>query len=104
MGRHKQMTDVQTPPVGTEEKEVTNPQSGQETETPQTPPVEPAVPAQEPVTPATPQTPETPPVAPDYKEKFKNSQREAIVANERVNVANERIEQLTKTDTPTDEA
>jgi hypothetical protein len=96
------MSDIQTPPEGTEETEVTTPQAGQEPETPQTPPIEvPTAPAegQEPATPATPQ-----PATPDYKDKFVASQRESILNAERVNVANERIEQLTKTDTPTDEA
>lgn len=39
-----------------------------------------------------------------YKEKFVNSQRESILNHERVKVANARIDQLTKQDTPTDEA
>jgi hypothetical protein len=39
-----------------------------------------------------------------YKEKFVHSQRESILNHERVKVANARIEQLTKLDTPTDEA
>jgi hypothetical protein len=51
---------------------------------------------------ATPATPQ--PQAPDYKQKFVDSSKESILNAERVNVANERINQLTKTDTPTDEA
>lgn len=93
------MSDVQTPPEGTEE---VTPQDV-EPETPQTP-VEPEAQPQEPEAPAAqPKQPETP-QAPDYKDKFVNSQREAILAAERVNIANARIEQLTNTDTPTDEA
>ena len=95
------MSDIQTPTEGTE-LEPTTPTPGQEPETPQTP-VEPETP-QEPEAPAAqPAQPETP-QAPDYKDKFVNSQREAILAAERVNIANARIEQLTNTDTPTDEA
>jgi len=93
------MSDIQTPEQGTEPTEPTTPTPGQEPET-LTPPVEPVAPAAtEPVTPVTPQ-----PAAPDYKQKFVESGRESILNAERVNVANERIEQLTKTDTPTDEA
>jgi hypothetical protein len=98
------MSEPQTPPVGTEPEQTTppvTPEAGQETETPQAPLVEtPTV-----TTEGKEETPVTPqPQAPDYKDKFVASQREAIVAAERVNVANARIEQLTKTDTPTDEA
>lgn len=92
------MPDIQTPPVGTE-PEPTTLIPGQEPETPITPPVEPEAQPQEPETPAAPQ-----PAAPDYKQKFVDSSKESILNAERVNVANERIEQLTKTDTPTDEA
>jgi len=91
------MSDIQTPPEGTEPENET-PQT-QETETPETP-IEP----QEPETPtAQPAQPEPqPPV--DYKDKFVHSQREAILANERANVARSQLESLTKQDTPTDEA
>jgi hypothetical protein len=91
------MSDIQTPEEGTEQVPVTPeapaPQVDQEPETPQTPPVEPAAPA----------APETPP-APDYKQKFVESSKESILNAERVNIAQSRIEQLTNTDTPTDEA
>lgn len=89
------MPDVQTPPEGTEQEQVT-PQTP-ETETPQTPEVT------EPETPATPQ-PETPQPEVVPKDKFVASQRESILNAARVDVANERIEQLTKQDTPTEEA
>jgi len=91
------MSDIQTPPEGTEQ-EIETPQT-QDTETPETP-IEP----QEPETPtAQPAQPEPqPPV--DYKDKFVHSQREAILANERANVARSQLESLTKQDTPTDEA
>jgi transposase len=86
--------------VGTEQEPVT-PQIDQELETPQAPQVEePTV-----TTEGTEETPATPqPPAPDYKQKFVESGRESILNAERVKVANDRIEQLTNTDTPTDEA
>jgi hypothetical protein len=92
------MSDIQTPPEGTEQEPVM-PQVDQEPETPITPPVEPEVQPQEPETPATPQPEQVVP-----KDKFVASQRESILNAARVEVANERINQLTKTDTPTDEA
>jgi hypothetical protein len=53
-----------------------------------------------------PQEPSEPvePTDPDYKQKFVDSQREAILLAERNKVKEAQIEKLTKTDTPTDEA
>ena len=47
---------------------------------------------------------ETVPAEPDYKQKFVDSQREAILLAERNKIKEAQLEQLTKTDTPTDEA
>ena len=67
--------------------------------TPAVPPVEPPV---KPVV-----VPETPPASaptdPDYKEKFRNSTREVQIAMEREKQLNERLENLTNTEIPTDE-
>lgn len=92
---------IQTPDEGTELDEVT-PQAGPEMETPQTPSevAEPSV--EEPQEPASPE-PEAP-AAPDYKQKFVDSQREAILLAERNRVKDAQLESLTKQDTPTDEA
>jgi hypothetical protein len=49
--------------------------------------------------PAQPQTP----AAPDYETKFKESAKEGILQHERVKLRDARIEQLTKTENPTDE-
>lgn len=51
-------------------------------------------------------TEQTPPEStePDYKQKFVESSRESILNAERVKVRDAQLEQLTKTDTPTDEA
>lgn len=94
------MSELQTSP---EETEI-------ETQTPQTEVEETTqTPAEETVeTPATEPTAEQPsdepdPSDPDYKDKFVKSQREAILLNERNKVKDAQIEQLTKTDTPTDE-
>lgn len=46
--------------------------------------------------------PQTPP-APDYKEKFTQSAKEGILQHERVKLRDARIEQLTKTENPTDD-
>ncbi len=92
------MSDVQTPPEGTEPEQVT-PQAP-ETETPQIPSEEPA-----PIEPSEPLEPA--PEAPEGfvpKDKFVASAQESILNAERVKVANAQIEKLTKTDTPTDEA
>lgn len=104
---HNQMSELQTPPEGTEEQEQTTPQAGQEQETPETPTGEVVeTPNPEPTSEQTPPDPQQPeqPAAPDYKQKFIESGRESILNAERVTAANARIEQLTKTDTPTDEA
>jgi hypothetical protein len=91
------MEPIQTPDEGTEQEQVT-PQADQEIETPQTPSEEVETPQEQ-----TPQEPETP-AAPDYKQKFVDSQREAILLAERNRVKEAQLESLTKQDTPTDEA
>jgi hypothetical protein len=95
------MSDLQTPDEGTEQTEpVTQPENTEEPVAPQTTEDVTPTPTGEPsegVTPA-PQ----PEVVP--KDKFVASQRESILNNERVKVAESRIEQLTKQDSPTDEA
>lgn len=89
------MEPIQTPEEGTEQEQVT-PQAP-ETETPQIPSeVEAPTETPEPLEPA--------PTDPDYKQKFVDSQREAILLAERNKVKEAQIEKLTKTDTPTDEA
>lgn len=93
------MSDIQTPPVGTEQDPVI-PQIDPELETPEIPETPGEVP---PETPA-PETTPPEPTPPDYKQKFVESSREGILNHERAQVANSRIEQLTKQDTPTDEA
>jgi hypothetical protein len=60
--------------------------------------------SQETSEPATEQTPQDETAQPDYKQKFVDSQREAILLAERNKIKEARLEQLTKTDTPTDEA
>jgi hypothetical protein len=60
-------------------------------------------PTGEPAEPASPEVQPEPQAEP-YKEKFVHSQRESILNHERVKVANAQIEQLTKQDTPTDDA
>ena len=95
---------IQTPDEGTELQDEVTPQVDPEMETPQTPSEEIAEPSIE----ADPQEqpslePETP-TAPDYKQKFVDSQREAILLAERNKVKEAQIESLTKQDTPTDEA
>ncbi|HZT34773.1 MAG TPA: hypothetical protein VFA15_02550 [Nitrososphaera sp.] len=94
---------IQTPVEGTEQEQVT-PQADPEMETPQTPSEEVADPSIE-ADPQPEQTPQEPqPAAPDYKQKFVDSAREAILQNERIKVKEAQIESLTKQDTPTDEA
>lgn len=95
------MSEIQTPPEGTEQEQVT-PQVDQTVETVEPSSVTPQVETEETQEPETPAAPQ--PQAPDYKQKFVESSRESILNAERVNVANERINELTKTDTPTDEA
>lgn len=92
---------IQTPDEGTETTEpVTQPTNTEEPVTPETQPNETETPSTEGV--AEPVSESQPEVVP--KEKFVASQRESILNHERVKVANSRIEQLTKQDTPTDEA
>ncbi len=98
------MSELQTTDEVTEQTEpVTQPENTEETVAPEvtTEDVTPELPTGEPedVTPE-PQTP------PGYvpKGKFVASAQESILNAERVRVANSRIEQLTKQDTPTDEA
>src|SRR5437667_11590625 len=98
MGRHNKMSELQTPAEGTEQEPVTQ---TTEQETPQTPTDEAVVPQAEP-TPETP-SPEPQPETEPYKEKFVASQRESILNHARVEAAESRIAQLTKTDTPNDE-
>jgi len=93
---------IQTPDEGTELQEQVTPQADPEMETPQTP-GEVAEPSIEEPQEQTPQEPE-PPAAPDYKQKFVDSQREAILLAERNRVKDAQLESLTKQDTPTDEA
>lgn len=92
---------IQTPDEGTEETEVTTPQAGQEPVAPQATAdvVEDTPTGGQPET-----TPSEPQPQTDYKQKFVESQREAILLNERNKVATTRIESLTTQDTPTDEA
>lgn len=95
------MTEIQTPPEGTEETEpVTLPENTEETETPETPSE--VTPGTAPETPSP--EPQSPPPGYVPKEKFVASAQESILNAERVKLANSRIELLTKQDTPTDEA
>jgi hypothetical protein len=86
------MSDIQTTDEVTEQTEpVTLPENTKETVAPE--------PTASEVTEQTSPEPQPEP----YKEKFVASQRESILNNERVKVANARLESLTKQDTPTDE-
>jgi hypothetical protein len=100
------MEPIQTPPEGTEEQ-VIAPVTATETETPQIPDEDPQpVVPQDPVEPEQPST-ESPPAAPEGfvpKDKFVNSARESILNAERIKARDAQLNQLTKTDTPTDEA
>jgi hypothetical protein len=82
------------------------PDAPQEPQTPPEPQPEPTVNPDEPAEPQEPATEPAPqePVQPDYKEKFVNSQREAILLAERNKVKEAQLEQLTKADNPTDDA
>jgi hypothetical protein len=95
------MEPILTPDEGTETTEpVTQPTITEETVAPQ-PTAEAETTSTEEVTePAS----EPQPQADPYKEKAINQGRENILLNERVKAVNTRIEQLTKQDTPTDEA
>lgn len=92
------MTEIQTPPEGTEQEPVI-PQIDPEIETPT-----PETPSEAPETPVEQPSPEPQPTAPDYKQKFVDSQREAILLAERNKAKEAQLESLTKQDTPTDEA
>lgn len=90
---------IQTPPVGTDKQDpitptVETPQADPNLETPQAPTVE---------TPADEQTPPQPPQPVDYKQKFVDSQREAILLNERNKQKDAHLSKLTSKDTPTDD-
>jgi hypothetical protein len=90
---------IQTPDEGTEQEQVT-PQADLDMETPQTPSEVVETPTEQPQE----QPSQEIPTAPDYKQKFVDSQREAILLAERNKVKEAQINSLTKTDTPTDEA
>lgn len=94
--------ELQTPEEGTELEEEVTPKDDQEQQTLDNLPVEesPEGEGEGEEAPVQQQQPQADP----YKEKFVHSQREGILLNERVKVANSRIEQLTKQDTPTEEA
>lgn len=87
---------IQTTEEVTEQTEVVTPATSEttETETHETPEVE--------ETEQQPQ-PELQPEAPDYRQKFVESQREAILQNERLKQKDAHISKLTTKDTPTDE-
>lgn len=90
--------EIQTPPDGTDLQEpvtptVETPQDDLGLETPETPPVEAPAPEQAP--------PQQPPV--DYKDKFVQSQREAILLNARNQQKDAQLSKLTSKDTPTDD-
>lgn len=98
---------IQTPNTGTESQgNVTPaPEVTPEPVAPQpTASEDPATPSPEGTPPSEPSSPAPQPQADPYKEKFVASQREAILLAEREKIAKARIEQLTKQDTPTDEA
>lgn len=95
------MSELQTPDEGTEPQDVT-PETVTEPVAPSTEVQEPVV---EPTDEPTPEPVESvEPTDPDYKQKFVDSQREAILLAERNKIKDAQIEKLTKTDTPTDEA
>lgn len=90
--------EIQTPVEGTEQAvEIPDDNiESQEPETPQTPEVEQEI--EQPVQPEPAQ-----PAQPDYKNKFVESQREAILQNERLKQKDAHISKLTTKDTPTDD-
>ncbi len=99
------MPDIQTPPEGTDkpEEQPAVPSTSNAPENPVNPSEDPAPqPDPKPLEPAP--APAADPSDPDYKQKFVESQREAILLAERNKVKDAQIEQLTKKDTPTDEA
>lgn len=98
------LLDDQTPETGTDATEIETPQTQVEETTEN--PSEDVETESEGTPEVTEETTEqtSPEPQPDYKQKFVSSQREAILLAEREKVANARLESLTKTDTPTDEA
>ncbi len=90
--------ELQTPVEGTEPTEEVTPQVDPEQETLETPPAEEVPEETEQTSPQPEEQPEDP-----YKKKFVESQREAILQNERLKVKDARIEHLTTKDTPTDD-
>jgi hypothetical protein len=96
------MEPIQTPAEGTELQDEVTPQVDPEMETPQTPSEEAEPSLEEPQEQPSPE-PQTP-AAPDYKQKFVDSQREAILLAERNRVKDAQINSLINQDTPTDEA
>jgi len=90
---------IQTPPTGTEAQDpitpiVETPQVDPNLEAPQAPIVE---------NPADEQTPPQQPQSVDYKQKFVDSQREAILLNERNKQKDAHLSKLTSKDAPTDD-
>jgi hypothetical protein len=95
------MSELQTPEEGTETPvEQPDPLAPKTTENKNTNPTE--TPAETLQEPAQTQTPH--PGDPDYKQKFVESSKESILNAARIEAANQKLEQLTKTDTPTDAA
>ena len=90
---------IQTP-EGTEPTEVVTPATSEttETETPEIPEVEEVPEEGQGIEPTPPQQPQV-----DYKQKFVDSQREAILLNERNKQKEAQINKLTSKDTPTDD-
>lgn len=88
---------IQTPEEGTEITEEITPQVDLQPETVETPIEEITAPEADP-------QPQPAPEGYVPKQKFVASAQESILNAERIKVANTRIEQLTKNDTPTDEA
>lgn len=89
---------IQTTEEVTEETEVVTPAISETTEmeTPETPEVEETEQTQQEAQPIQPE-------APDYRQKFVESQREAILQNERLKQKDAHINKLTTRDTPTDD-
>lgn len=100
------MTDVQTPPVGTDpvDEQPIVPSTVNAPETTENPSEEPAAPAAPDAAPEQPSPDPAPPEGYVLKDKFVASAQESILNAERVKVRDAQIEQLTNTDTPTDEA
>lgn len=104
------MTNIQTPEHGTEAQETAIPEQNEETqqqveETTENPSEDVAEIEETQTEETTEQpSPEPVPAEPDYKQKFIDSAREAMLLNERNKVKDAQLEKLTKTDTPTDDA